>query len=286
MFTTNLKIAGVLVTGTAGVMLTSIAAPAAEMAPGCVPAVSQVNGKLEVAGGYQRDQVSDGGRFQGVGTLDMPLGCYLGLQVDVAGGDLDGKGFAGVGGHLFLRDPSSYLFGVQAQYISLAGKDIFRVGPEAELYFNNVTLSAMAGYESANGRLSTDHFLAQFEVEYYATDNFKLYGGFRHFQKIDAGVVGAEYKVEAMPVSLFVDAAVGNKKYASVMGGFRFHFGAPNKSLMATQREDDPGNYFNLLVNSQGCVPRPVGDMVQAPAAQVLDAPSVNYCSPPPKPLP
>ncbi len=252
------RFAGAIVTGTFGfgIMLTS--ALAADIDPGCFPAVSGINGKIEGAGGLYEDEVGDGARFQGVGSLSLPLGCLFGLQVDVGGGDLDGDGFFGAGGHLFMRDPESYLLGVQAQYIDLDGDDIFRVGPEAELYLGDITLSAMAGFETAQN-FGTDDIVAQIEAAYYISDDLKFYGGYRRFLDVDAGAIGFEFMPEVLPAALFVDAMLGSDDYASVLGGLRFYFGGEDKSLKARQREDDPGHFFNLLTravnNDEGCVP-------------------------------
>ena len=243
---------GIVITGTMAAGLLGSTALAADIEqPGCVQAVSGFNGKLEGAGGYIED-LDDGARYHGVGTLSLPLGCLFGAQVDVGGGDLDGTGFWGVGGHLFMRDPSSYLIGVHAQYIDLDGFDIYRIGPEAEFYLGNVTLSAFAGLEDAESL--SDDVVADVEAAYYITEDFKISGGYRRFLDIDAGAVGAEFQPGiGFPVSLFVDAMFGSDDYTSIMGGIRIYFGGDDKSLMARHREDDPPHLFNLL--------REVGDL-------------------------
>jgi hypothetical protein len=147
------------------------------------------------------------------------------------------------------------LLGIHAQYIDLSGEDIFRIGPEAELYLDNITLSAMAGFEDVDS-FDTDDVVAQVEAAYYVDDNLKLTAGYRHFLSIDAGAIGLEYQPETLPGSVFVDAMVGSDDYLSVMGGLRFYFGADDKSLKARHREDDPGHYFNLLARvAEDCVP-------------------------------
>ena len=154
-----------------------------------------------------------------------------------------------------MRDPSSYLLGVHGQYIDLSGEDIFRLGPEAELYLDNVTLSAMVGLEDVES-FDTDDVVAQVEAAYYINDNFKLYGGYRNFLSVDAGAIGFEFKPESLPGSVYVDAMAGSDDYVSVMGGLRFYFGAEDKSLKARHREDDPGTFFNLLTRpAEDCVP-------------------------------
>lgn len=261
-------IGSAVVTGTFGFGMMLTGALAADVDPGCVPAVSAINGKIEGAGGLYEDEVGDGARFQGVASLSLPLGCLFGAQVDIGVGDLDGDGFFGVGGHLFMRDPSNYLLGIHGQYIDLSGEDIFRFGPEAEFYLDSVTLSAMVGFEDVED-FNTDDVVAQVEAAYYINDNLKLYGGYRNFLSINAGAIGFEFQPETLPGSVFVDAMVGSDDYVSVMGGLRFYFGAEDKSLKARHREDDPGHFFNLLAREQEeCVPRPVDGVEDG----------INYC--------
>lgn len=275
---------GVFVTGTMAVGLLSTTALAADVEPGCVQAVSGVNGKLEAAGGYIED-LDKGGRFHGVGTLSFPLGCMFGAQIDVGGGDLDGTGFWGVGGHFFTRDPESYLFGIHAQYIDLDGNDIWRVGPEAEFYLGNVTLSAYAGWESAEGL--SDDVVADVEAAYYFTEDFKISGGYRRFLNIDAGAVGFEFQPGlGLPVSLFADAMFGSDDYTSIMGGVRIYFGGDDKSLMARQRQDDPPHLFNLLreVGRNGIGDDSKDKNVCPPPS--LDSPPPPGCQKEPQPKP
>ena len=265
-----------VVTGTFGFGLMLTGAFAADIGPGCTPAVSAINGKIEGAGGLYEDEQGNGARFQGVASLSLPLGCLLGAQIDVGAGDLDGDGYVGVGGHLFMRDPSSYLLGIQTQYINLSGEDIFRIGPEAELYLGDITLSAMAGYEDVQS-FKSDNVVAQVEAAYYLNDNFKVYGGYRHFLPLDAAAIGLEFQPESLPGTMFVDAMAGSDNYVSVMGGLRFYFGADDKSLKARQREDDPGHFFNLL--SRTCEPLPTA------TAKSTDSASTDYCLPRRKPI-
>ncbi|WP_395663621.1 hypothetical protein [Aestuariivirga sp.] len=258
----SLKSTTAIVTGTLGFGLMVTGALGADIDPGCVPAVSGLNGKLEGAGGYyQEDDSGDGGQFRGVGMLDVPLGCYFGLQLDMGGGDFGGNKWAGIGGHLFMRDPDAYLLGIQAQYISLDGEEIVRVGPEAELYLGDFTLSMMAGWEGADD-FDMDDIVGQLEAAYYMDDNFKIFGGYRHFLGVDAAAIGFEFKPQSMPASLFVDAMFGTDEYVSVVGGLRIHFGGDTKSLKDTHRYDDPGHYFNLLraPTNRQYVPPPVVD--------------------------
>lgn len=176
----------------------------------------------------------------------------LGPQVDGAAGSLDDNTFAGGAAHLFMRDPSSYLFGVHAMYTSienptLSSNDIWRVGPEAEFYLNNFSVEAWAGLEDSDSNGS--EFFASVNLAMYATEDFRVHVGFRRFLDMNAFAAGGEWQVsESLPMSLIVEAQFGENDYATVFGGVKFYFGSDNKSLMRRNREDDPRNQIPELV--------------------------------------
>lgn len=227
-----------------------------EYTPSTACAVSGLNGKFEGAGGYFEDQGSNpDGRGHGAISLTMPLGCELGFQLDGAFGTLGGQEAGGVGVHLFTRDPARFLFGGFASYSAIDNftltNDIFRVGGEGEFYLEQFSFEGVVGYENAD--IASDDWFGQFTAAFYATDNFRIAAGYRHFLSTDAGIASMEWQPEGLgvPVSLFVEGQVGSNDYASVFGGFRLHFGAGDKSLKRRHREDDPGNLLmNLLATS------------------------------------
>jgi len=237
-------------------------AQAADLDAGCVQAVSGFNGKVEGAAGFIDQDVTvigaapvneDGSRFHGAGSLSLPLGCMLGLQVDGAVGDVAGQTFAGGAAHLFMRDPSSHLLGVHAMYTSIdnvlapGNNDIWRVGPEAEFYLNNFSIEAWAGLEDSDSNGS--EFFASVNLAMYATEDFRVHVGFRRFLEMNAFAAGAEWQVsESLPMSLFAEAQFGENDYATVFGGVKFYFGADNKTLMRRHREDDPRNQIPDLL--------------------------------------
>lgn len=250
-----LKVVGALMTGSLASVAAASSSLSADVDSSCVAAVSDVNGKVSLAGGYRSDDADDGnpffiddegGQFLGVASLSLPLGCMIGAQIDVGGGAIDGSGFGGVGGHLFIRDPSQYLVGLHAQYVALDGEDLLRIGPEFELYLDTITLSGTVQYEDLSD-FNTDNVLAAAQVAFYATEDFVISAGYRHFLDLDVGAVGFEYQPAGFPASVFADAMAGTDDFVSVLAGVRFHFGASEKSLMARHREDDPPDYFNLL---------------------------------------
>jgi len=80
-------------------------------------AVSGTNGKLALEGGaWDENDYDNNTLLDGVATLTMPLGCALGLQIDAGAGTFGDADAVGVGGHLFMRDPTSYLLGVHGTY--------------------------------------------------------------------------------------------------------------------------------------------------------------------------
>ena len=255
----SMKITGfVLLSGTMLSGFFGSAVVAADIDSGCVPAVSGVTGKLEASGGYSdSDSTTKEGRFLGTGTLSMPIGCLLGLQLDVGGGTFGKADYGGIGGHLFIRDPSSYLLGVHAQYIDFDGNDVARIDGEFELYADQFTLSGVLGYEHIEN-FNTDNLLGVVEASYYINDDFKVSGGFRHFFDTDVGALGMEFQPSELPASVFVDTMFGSDDYVSVVGGLRFYLGGEHKSLKARHREDDPGHMLNL-VNELRSAPAPTG---------------------------
>ncbi len=244
----SMKLTGfMLLSGTVMSGMFGSAVMAADIETGCVPAVSGLTGKLEASGGYSdSDSASKEGRFLGVGTLSAPIGCLLGFQLDVGGGTFGEDEYGGIGGHLFIRDPSSYLLGVHAQYIDFDGNDVVRVDGEFEFYLDQFTLSGLIGYEDIQS-FNTDNVIGGIEAAYYINDDFKVSGGFRHFFDTDVGAVGMEFQPAELPASFFVDAMFGSDDYVSVSGGLRFYLGGDHKSLKARHREDDPAHMLNWV---------------------------------------
>ena len=257
-----MKKLAIYASGFASVVLVCSPVMAADLDPGVIDpcAVSGFNAKAEAAGGYYKARANSGsrkgGRAHGALSVTFPLGCTFGFQADGAIGTLAGKTTGGIAGHLFVRNPTSYLLGVYGEYSAVGKNDIWRIGGEAEVYLDRVTFSAIGGFEDSQ-RTKPDAF-ASLTLSFYATDNFRLYGGFRHFLKISAGAVGAEWQFDATPISLFAEGQFGTKRHASVMAGLRFHFGAGDKSLIRRHREDDP---FLAITGMWAATPNPPRSM-------------------------
>lgn len=185
-----------------------LATPAAADGHGSMPAVSGINGKIAIIGGTSdgiKNTVidtnaqpysfnsDDNDIWLGVGSITVPLGERMGIQIDGVFGQIDhgpitNNGFGsasfgeqevwGIGGHLFWRDPSQGLIGFTASHTdfsapetnftngiitipsggafnssSFPGFDITRLGGEVEIYQDQFTLAARGGYE----RISYDY---------------------------------------------------------------------------------------------------------------------------------
>ena len=221
-------------------------------APGTLPAVSAPNGKLSAFGGGQ-----DGGLFGVAGSLSVPLGFPYGLQIDGMVGSGKGAAFYGVGGHLFWRDPAKGLLGIYGSYVSwsaddtvavaspingvadLTGADVGKFGVEGEAYLGRFSLEGLAAYQFG----TNTGFAGKATLAYYPVDTLRLDGGVRYLDGVGAiGTAGAEWQPHiGSGFTLFASGSFGDD-YKQALGGVRFYFGDPNKSLIQRHRQDDPGN--------------------------------------------
>ncbi len=89
-----------------------------------------------------------------------------------------------------------------------------------------------------------DTVFALADVALYATDDLRLWAGYRHWNDIHIGAAGAEYQLPMQwggtSAALFAEGRIGEDDYKAIWGGLRFYFGAEPKSLMRRHREDDP----------------------------------------------
>ncbi len=263
---------------------------------GSYPAVSGLNFKIGIAGGLQ-----DGGEFfdtlatdrdtaqtiVGTASVTTPILHSFGFQLDGLLGyinrdddissvarfnsddSVDGEFVAGVGGHLFWRDPTKGLVGITASYVDLEGDEdsfdnlnstyfappmsITRFGVEGELYLEQFTIAAAAGYQiidldddfflNPNSDFEDEGIYGQLDLSWYATDNLVLSVGAATDPNHDVlGIAGVEWApaIESFDgLSLFAEGAVGEDDYVSASLGVRFYFGQ-GTSLKERHRFDDP----------------------------------------------
>jgi hypothetical protein len=237
---------GAALTGTLAITAFGGSAFAADIVepPGCTPAVSGLNGKVEAGAGYADARDESGGlAWQAGGSLSFPLGCMFGLQLDAGVKDqLDDTMFGGIT-HLFMRDPESYLLGLTGGVLDFEHATLYPVGPEAELYLGNFSLEAWGGYVNIDGDDdSKDSGFVIADAAFYLTDDFRVSVGGKIVDDYEGLRAGFEYQFGGMPMSVFTNAEFGDDDYVSIIGGLKFYFGGEDKSLIRRHREDDPRN--------------------------------------------
>jgi hypothetical protein len=226
----------------------SYAAGPDDSVAGC--AVSALNGKLGGAAGAANNinGISSTNFGQLTGSVSAPVGCAFGVQIDGAVTTTGSGTWGGVEGHFFYRDPQKFLLGITGSYETGIGYgNVYRIGPELEVYVNNVNLEAWAGWATTVGGPSD--WFAAVDAAVYPTENFRLSGGWRHSFGTDVAVARGEVQLsDTKPVSLFAEGRVGAGGYSVIKGGVNVYFGDTGKTLLQRRRTADPQNWlFDLL---------------------------------------
>jgi catechol 2,3-dioxygenase-like lactoylglutathione lyase family enzyme len=241
----SMKRAALLLSGTiAAGMYSSVAFAADIETMSALPAVSGINGKVEIGGGWADiDDLGDDEVFRGAAALSFPVGDSFGIQADLSA--LDAYGDTAISGalHAFTRDPNSYLFGIYGGYVDVGLSNIWYVGPEAELYLGNVSIEAVGGFMDIDGGNNPgSEFYALGDVGFYATDNLRLTVGASSVAGFESGHAGLEWFLAdtGIPASFTLDGRLGEDGFTSAMAGFSVYFGGEDKSLIRRHREDDP----------------------------------------------
>lgn len=214
------------------------------------PAVAEPN--LKVSGTF--GDVIDDYTWQVQGQFTAPIGQTMGFAVEAGGGAVDGHDYYGAAGHLFMRDPDTYLLGVFGGYAESSdfAIDIARAGVEGEFYLSSLTIAATAGYQfsSAIG----DSAFGSIDLRWYVTNNFYLSGGGSIEDDRAYAKVGTEWQpgFAALPGLAFNAQGVwGEDDYHSIMGGLTYYFGVP-ASLKDRHRKYDPDSaLFGLFQSVQ-----------------------------------
>lgn len=222
--------------------LVSAAAVAAD------PAVNQTNLKFTGLGG----EVAGESAWSGVASLTSPIGQEWGLQIEGGVGGAESDTMVGAALHLFSRDPDSYLVGLFAAHTTESDLDIdvTKVGAEAEIYLQQITVLAKAGYQFSED--VSDTAFASVDVRWYATDNFTITAGSDVTRHNTIGRLEIEYQpdIANMPgLALNVRGAIGDNDYDSVMAGVTYYFGT-DASLKDRHRKQDPDSALFSLFQS------------------------------------
>jgi hypothetical protein len=225
-----------------------------QIAPATGPAVSAPNGKIALFAG----SLTEGDTYGLSGAFTLPLGHSFGVQFDGMIGQIDDDRFHGIAAHLFWRDPAHGLFGFYASHVAwdrdrtfsadvdeldgglfdIDGAEVSKAGFELEVYLQRVSVEGLLAYQFG----TEEGYAGKASLAYYPLDDLRLDISVSHLEGL--GIVrsaGAEW---ALPggrgLSLFADASVTQDDDWRTLGGMKFHFGAPNKSLIRLHREDDP----------------------------------------------
>jgi hypothetical protein len=258
----------VFITVTFAASLMCSASWAADAVKGDLPAVSGVNGKIELSGGVAGidrfdntalvDRFDNTAVFQGGASISVPLGDRFGLQFDAADVNKFSDNMIGGNLHLFTRNPDSYLFGAVGGFAHANNANISYIGPEAELYLNNISIEALGGYMHLDvAGVQSDKLFAIGDIALYATDDLRFAVGASTIADFKSAHVGAEWQLQDMPISLTANARIGDDNFKEATVGLKFYFGGDNKSLIRRHREDDPRNRTLDIFDAAGSAFKP-----------------------------
>lgn len=215
---------------------------------GDAPAVSGINGSASLSGIYHdQNNLSEGVSGMLSGSLSLPVTHSIGFQADGLLATTDDDGAAGIGGHLFWRDPSRGLLGLTGAYAiapnvgGVVDLEVTRFGGEGELYLDNVTLAVGGGIQ--DGHHLDDGSYSSINAYWYANDNLRLGIGAANDPVNDTtGLADVEYQPDfgvQSGLTFFAGSSFGKNDLIVAQAGVRFYFGEP-KSLKRRNREDDP----------------------------------------------
>src|SRR5690606_11447741 len=130
---------------------------------------------MSVFGGVRDENgVSSDGLAGVEGSYSIPLDYRYGAQFDGLVGVRDGDMTYGIGGHLFWRDPSQGLLGLNASHVgwdadgAFGGHtDMTRLGGEGEMYLDQLTLAAQAGVQF--GKRTDNGLFGGADLKWYAS---------------------------------------------------------------------------------------------------------------------
>jgi hypothetical protein len=221
------------------------------------PAVSQINGKLDYAGGNMNSSMAN--NFGG--SISLPVSHQFGAQADALYSRISDLNFYGGAGHFFWRDPSIGLLGLAGGYLHRDGADdinTFQIGAEGELYWHQFTFGFSGGIGSIDYRYSAPfidtnptRFVGRISADYYPLENLRIGASFTSAFEDYFGKIEAEYQLPLPGLALTAEGAWGNHGYDHWLVGVRFYFGS-KKSLRDRQRQDDPPSLMPQILDSLG----------------------------------
>ena len=222
-----------------------------------LPAVSEVNGKVDYAGGNMNS--AEGHNFSG--SITLPISHQFGFQADALYSRISDLNFYGGAGHLFWRNPTTGLLGLTGGYLYRDGADsvdTFQAGAEGELYWHRFTFGFFSGIGSINYQYSAPfidtnptRFVGRVSTDYYPIDNLRVGASFTTAFHDNLAKGEIEYQTPINGLALTGEAALGNNGYDHWLLGVRYYFGG-KKSLRDRQRQDDPRGLMPQILHSLG----------------------------------
>jgi len=221
------------------------------------PAVDGFTSKIDALGGVLSNRAIAGIR----GSFSLPLSHSYAVQFDGSLGSYDGNLFGAIGSHWFWRDPGRGLMGLYVSHTfwdTFGGLHATHVAGEIEYYAGRWTVQGIAGIEFGNAQVAIIGPLIQgfdvktrafdmINVNYYWTDDMRVFAGHRYTGGRNALALGGELGFELAPKTmgtLFLEARVGERNFNGIWGGFRAYFGQRDKTLIQRNRQDDdPPNW-------------------------------------------
>jgi hypothetical protein len=215
-------------------------------------AVSAPNGKIEIYGGDAGvDGFDSSMLIRGGASFSIPVGDMFGIQADVAAANVFNDTVYGGTLHAFTRNPNSYLFGVAGGVGASSAANFQYIGPEVELYLDNVSFQAYGGYLNLD---NTGVNLFGFaDLSFYATPDLMFKIGGSSIAGFNSGHAGLEWQLsDTTPISFTLDGRLGDNGFAAATAGLKLYFGGTEKSLIRRHREDDPPNRSLDIFNAAG----------------------------------
>ncbi len=251
----------VFVTVTFAATLMASTAWSADVGKGDLPAVSAINGKIELSAGWADiDPIDPTAVFHGGASLSIPVGDRFGLQADIAALSEFGDVYRGAALHAFTRNPDSYLLGVTGGFGSANAATFGFIGPEAEFYVDRVSIEAWAGYMNLDlAGVQSSQFFGFGDIAYYADDNLRLSVGASTVAGFKSGHINGEWQLSdaGLPLSLTAEGRLGDAGLVTASLGLKLYFGAEDKTLIRRHREDDPRNRTLDIFSAAGSAFKP-----------------------------
>jgi hypothetical protein len=219
-----------------------------------LPAVSELNGKVDYAGGTMDG--STGNNLDA--SITVPVCHPIGFQADALYSKIGPSDFYGGAGHLFWRNPDLGLLGLTGGYVYRKGVDTFQLGGEGQYYLGPVTLGFFGGLGQINYAQSAPfidtnptRFIGRISADYYPIKDLRVGLSYTTAFEENLGRAELEYQTPICGLALTAEASVGNHGYDDLLFGVRYYFGA-KKSLRDRQRQDDPPGLMTHILQGLG----------------------------------